>query len=146
MGKMVQSWLRIGFLKNGYGLRVTPLIPYTFDMKSPSTTNVPTLLKILPTYTGVSSLKEALNHPQAIRLLWLEILFNDQLDVNPWLAHQDVQSAFTKACSWYTAYRTLIHATIDRSPLPHQPNAIDPREYRVFAEALQFVARSSPHD
>jgi len=36
-------------------------------------------------YTGVASLEEALHNPHATRLLWLEMLFDDTLDLTPWL-------------------------------------------------------------
>ncbi len=39
--------------------------------------------KLLPVYTGVASLEEALHNPHAVRLLWLEFLFNDTLDLTP---------------------------------------------------------------
>jgi hypothetical protein len=41
------------------------------------------MLKLLPAYTGATSLEEALLNPRAVRILWLEILVNDQLDLSP---------------------------------------------------------------
>ncbi len=58
-------------------------------------------LKLLPVYTGVASLEETPHNPHAVRLLWLEILFNDTLDLTPWHTHQDVSVAYRKACLWY---------------------------------------------
>jgi hypothetical protein len=97
-------------------------------------------LKILPAYTGAASFEDALNDPRAARLLWVEILVNDQIDLAPWLERADVREAYAKACRWYHHYRSLIDSVLVRSPLPHEAGPIDPREYRVFAEVLQFVA------
>jgi len=97
-------------------------------------------LTLLPAYTGVGSLEAALNDPRALRLLWLEILVNDRLDPGPWRDRAEVQAAYAQACRWFTTYRTLVEALIHREPLPHDPGAIDPREYRTFAEALRFAS------
>jgi hypothetical protein len=97
-------------------------------------------LKLLPAYTGVGSLAAALHDPRAVRLLWLEILVNDRLDIGPWRDRAEVQAAHVKACRWFTTYRTLIEGLIRREPLPPDPGPIDPREYRTFAEALQFAS------
>ncbi len=97
-------------------------------------------LKILPVYTGVASLEEALHNPHAVRLLWLEILFNDTLDLTPWHLHQEVSAAYRKACLWYNTYRSVIDSLLARSPLPTQAGSVDSRDYRTFAKALRFVA------
>jgi hypothetical protein len=96
-------------------------------------------LKLLPAYTGAVSLEEALRDPRSVRLLWLEILVNDQLDLTPWSKHAAVEEAYRKACRWDTCYRSLIHSVITRAPLPTDPGPIDQREYRTFVEALRFV-------
>jgi len=108
-------------------------------MKSPRAASPSPPLTILPAYTGVASLAEALEDPRAVRLLWLEILFNERLDVAPWGEDPAVRAASTKARRWYTHYRSLIHSLLPRAPLPHDPGPIDPREVRLFAEALRFV-------
>lgn len=97
-------------------------------------------LQLLPAYTGAISVEEALDDPRGIRLLWLEILVNDQLDLTPWSERPEVQEAYTKACRWYHQYRSLVDAVLSRTPLPQSPGPIDPRDYRTFAEALRFVA------
>lgn len=86
------------------------------------------------------SVEDALKDDRARRLLWLEILVNDALDLTPWSERTDVQAAHAKACRWYTTYRTLINSLITRAPLPADPGPTDPRDYRLFAEALRFVA------
>ena len=96
-------------------------------------------MKLLPAYTGLNTLDEVLDHPRAVRLLWLEILVNEHLDISPWQHHPAVQQAYQKACQWFTAYKSLIESMISRAPLPHSPHAVDFREYRVFAEALRFA-------
>ena len=103
-----------------------------------------TALRILPRYTGVTSLEEALEHPQACRLLWLDILLNDQLDLTAHQENDEIQKAFKKASSWFTTYRSLIHFVLNRNPLPHETYPIDMREYRTFAEALRFVWAPAP--
>ena len=96
-------------------------------------------LKLLPAYAGVESIADALLVPRAARLLWLEILVNEQFDLTGWQDHPVVQEAYVKACRWYTAYRSVLQATLSRPPLPHTPGPIDFREYRTFAETLSFV-------
>ncbi len=54
-------------------------------------------LKILPAYTGLNTFEAILQVPRARRLLGLEILFNDQLDLKPWQNHPDIQDAYRKA-------------------------------------------------
>ncbi len=96
--------------------------------------------KILSAYTGLESIDAVLDVPRAKRLLWLEILFNDRLDLQLWEQHPEVQAAYTKACRWYTTYRSLIHSIVPGNPLPQGFGTVDHREYRTFAEALRFVA------
>jgi hypothetical protein len=98
------------------------------------------LLRLLPVYTGATSIDEALQDQRGVRLLWLEVLVNDRLDLTPWVERREVQEAYQKACRWYTTYRSLIEALLSRSPLPADPGPVDPREYRLFAEAIRFVA------
>lgn len=97
-------------------------------------------LRLLPAYTGVSSLREALNDPRSKQVLWLEILFNDQLDLGLLLGHPTGRAAYAKACRWFSTYRSLILAVIPRTPLPFDPGSVDQREYRTFVEALHFVS------
>jgi hypothetical protein len=98
------------------------------------------MLKLLSAYSGAATLEEVFLNPRASRLLWLEILVNDRLDLNPFLGRSEVRDAYQKACRWYTTYRSLISSVIPRAPLPLDSAPIDPREYRTFAEALRFVA------
>jgi hypothetical protein len=99
-----------------------------------------TPFRLLGAYTGASSIEDALADARAVRLLWLEILVNDALDLTLWRDRAEVQEAYTKACRWYTTYRTLINGLITRTPLPPDPGPTDPKDFRVFAEALRFVA------
>jgi hypothetical protein len=100
-------------------------------------------LKILPAYTGLDSIEAILQVPRARRLLWLEILFNDQFDLKPWKDHPDIQDACSKACRWFTTYRSLIQSVLPHVALPPDSGKIDQRDYRTFAEVLQFVAHQS---
>jgi len=96
-------------------------------------------LKLLPAYLGTDSIAEAIKTPRGQRMLWLEILVNDQLDLVPWRTEPAVDAAYRTACRWYTQYRRLITYLIDRTPLPVDTGPIDFRDYRAFAEALSFV-------
>jgi hypothetical protein len=48
-------------------------------------------LKLLPAYLGTTSIGEALRTLQGQRVLWLEILLNDQLDLAPWQSDPAMQ-------------------------------------------------------
>jgi hypothetical protein len=97
-------------------------------------------LKLLPAYTGCASLDEALADPRHQALLWLEVLFNDQLDEAALLCHPKGREAFDTACRWYTHFRSLIQFIAPRSPLPLNDGPLDFRHYRTFIEALHFVS------
>jgi hypothetical protein len=96
-------------------------------------------LSLLPAYLGTDSIAEAIQTRRGQKILWLEILVNDQLDLTPWLSDQAVQEAYRCACRWYTRYRRLVTFLIERTPLPFDTGPIDDRDYRAFAEALCFV-------
>ena len=95
-----------------------------------------TPLKLLPAYLGTDSIEAALATPRGRRILWLEILVNDRLDLSPWRNHPSMQEAFQTACRWYSRYSRLITFLFNRAPLPPDLGPIDFREYRTFAEAL----------
>ena len=109
-------------------------------MDLPNAAAAHSALKLLPAYTGVESLDAALQDSRAVRLLWLEILVNDRLDLGPWLDHPAVRAAYAKACRSFSMYGHLVQALISRESLPHDPTPVDPREYRTFAEALRFIS------
>jgi len=96
-------------------------------------------LRLLPAYLGTHSVGKAIRTTRGLRILWLEILVNDQLDLTPWQSEPAVQVAYQTACRWYTQYRRLITFLLDRAPLPVDAGPIDSRDYRVFGEALSFV-------
>ena len=96
-------------------------------------------LRLLPAYLGTHSVAEAIRTVRGQRILGLEILVNDQLDLSPWTSDPVVQGAYRTACRWYTHYRRLITFLLDRAPLPVDTDPIDTRDYRAFAEALAFV-------
>jgi hypothetical protein len=96
-------------------------------------------LKVLPAYLGTVSIDEALRAKRGRRLLWLEILLNDQLDLTPWQSDPAVQEAYQTACRWYTQYRSLLTDLFHRAPLPADHGSIDFRDYRTFAEAVYFA-------
>lgn len=115
-------------------------IPKSKYMSRAKVTPSSAKLKLLPAYAGVDSIEAGLRIPRAAKLLWLEILVNDHLDLTPWKDNPVLQESYSKACRWYTSYRSVLTAIISRTPLPHDSGPIDFREYRTFAEALRFVA------
>ena len=96
-------------------------------------------LRLLPAYLGTDSVQEALQSARGRRILWLEILINDKLDLTPWKQEPGFEEVYRTACRWYTHYSGLIIFLFDRRPLPTDPGPIDIREYRTFAEALRFA-------
>src|SRR5690348_2704835 len=96
-------------------------------------------LTLLPAYLGTNSVAEAIRTVRGQRIVWLEILVNDRLDLSALQADPLVNAAIQKACRWYTHYRRLITFLLDRTPLPVDTGPIDFRDYRAFAEALSFV-------
>jgi hypothetical protein len=96
-------------------------------------------LKLLPAYLGTDSIAEAIQTARGQRMLWLEILVNEHLDLSPWTSEPAVQQAYQTACRWYTHYRRLLTFLLGRTPLPSDSGPIDDRDYRAFAEVLSFV-------
>jgi len=96
------------------------------------------MLKILPAYAGVSSMDDASRILRATKLLRLEIFVNDQLDLTPFQNNPVLRESYSKACRWYTSYRSVLTAILSRTPLPHDPGPIDFREHRTFPNALCF--------
>jgi len=97
-------------------------------------------LRLLPYYTGDQTLEAALKHPADLRLLWLEILLNDDF---PWDSYRHlpkVEAAYEKACLWYGHYKTMIDGHIGRAPLEAKTGKIDEKEIRTFQEALNFAS------
>lgn len=108
-------------------------------MSDPAELQSPCSLKLLPAYLGTTSIEEAVQTARGQRILWLEILLNDQLDLSPWQANPAVQEAYRTACRWYTQYRRILTYLFDRVPLPLDSGPIDFRQYRTFAEAVYFA-------
>ena len=90
-------------------------------------------LKLLPAYQGTDSIDDALRTVRRQRVLWLEILLNDQLDLTPWQSDPAMQQAYQTACQWHTQYRRVLTSLFDRAPLPSDFGPIDFRDYRMFA-------------
>lgn len=125
-------------LARGFALGYSSAMLQDADQLHPSAP-----LKLLPAYLGTSLIEEAVRTVRGRRLLWLEILVNDRLDVSYWIENPVVQEAYTTACRWYTHYRRVITHVLNRVPLPLDAGPIDDRDYRTFAEALQCVSRRS---
>lgn len=100
-------------------------------------------LQILPFYTGDRTLQTALQNPKSLRLLWLEVLFNDRVRWKEYLYRPEVRIAYEKACVWYARYRTMIEGHSGKKILERRPGDVDMREYRTFLEALHFVSGRS---
>lgn len=97
-------------------------------------------LKVIPFYTGVATLEETLKDKKSLSILWLEILFNDDIEWENYFHIEKVRAAYDKACVWYTNFRTIVESFTGRKPLKIKKDRIDEREYRKFLEALNFVA------
>ena len=124
--RTVQMWIRIRLCYT------RPMSDLSIHQSTPS-------FKLLPAYLGTTSLEDAINTARGRRVLWLEIVVNDQLDLTPWQSDPAVQDAYTTACRWYTHYRRLLTYLFNRAPLPVDSGPIDFREYRTFAEAVYFA-------
>jgi hypothetical protein len=95
---------------------------------------------LIPYYTGLDSLEDVLREPRARGLLWLEILFNDQVPWEDYLDKPEIQSAYQKACIWYSHFKTMVLYSTRRKPLKTKTGPIDEKDYRKFLEALNFVS------
>lgn len=100
-------------------------------------------LKIIPYYTGIKTLKKALKDKKSKDILWLEILFNDDVDWEETLSSSELKKSYLKACIWYGKFKTMIDYHVKRKPLIIQKGIIDNKEYRRFLEALSFVSTKS---
>lgn len=103
---------------------------------------MPTTLRLLPYYTGVKTLDEALKDKRSRGMLWLEILLNDKIEWERLFDITEVKSAYDKACLWYGSFSGLIGGFIDRKPLRRKKGKVDLREYRKLIEALNFVSET----
>ncbi len=94
-------------------------------------------LKIIPKFTRkeYKSIEEILNDRNAKKLLWAEILFNDEID---WENYKDlISEEYKKACVFYTNFKYLFE---NRKSLPEIKEKIDNREIRRFEEILRLVS------
>ena len=62
-------------------------------------------LRLLPAYLGTDSIQEALQTTRGHRILWLENLINDKVDLTPYEQDPLFQEVYRTACRWYTQYR-----------------------------------------
>lgn len=80
------------------GRHTSILIPQKMPFK------IPIPMKLLAAYTGLETIDEVLQNPRALRLFWLEILVNENLNITPWQNHPEVKNAYKKACQWFKSY------------------------------------------
>lgn len=97
-------------------------------------------LIVLPSYTGTKTLDEAFKDQKSLKLLWLEILFNDSIEWEFYLPDPIVRSSYDKASIWYSHFRNMIERVKIRRPLKKVEGDWDEKEYRRFVEVLNFVA------
>ena len=98
-------------------------------------------LKVIPFFTGAKTLEEAIKDRKGVKLLWLEILVNGDINWEDYHKEEQVKIAYEKACIWYTNFRSMIQAYTGRPPLETKRGKIDEREYRRLIEVLNFVTR-----
>ena len=115
------------------------MLCYTSAMLESISQHPRSSLKLLPAYLGSASIDDALRTVRGQRVLWLEILVNDQLDLTPWQSDPAMQQAYQTACRWHTQYRRLLTSLFNRTPLPPDSGPIDLRDHRLFAEAVYFA-------
>ncbi len=92
-------------------------------------------LKVIPKFTGMeyNSLEEILKDKRAKKLLWAEILFNDDID---WEKYKDlIKEDYRKACVYYTNFKYMFK---NRKPLEEIKEKIDNRELRRFEEIARL--------
>lgn len=97
-------------------------------------------LRMIPFYTGDATLEAALANPKSLRLLWLEILVNGDVQWENDLDRSEVSAAYEKACAWHTRFKTMIEGHAGKRALPLRRGEVDMREYRTFLEVLNFVS------
>lgn len=93
-------------------------------------------LKVIPAFTGkdYSSIEEILKDRKTKKLLWAEILFNDEID---WEKYKSkVKEDYKKAAVFYTNFRYLFK---NRKPLPEIKEKLDEKEIRRFEEIYRFL-------
>ena len=96
-------------------------------------------LKIIPHFAGLTTLKNALEDKRGQKLLWLEILLNGDINWEDYCDIPEINTAYEKACIWYTNFRSMIDAYVKRPPLRVMKGRVDDREYRRLIEVLNFV-------
>ncbi|WP_457628220.1 hypothetical protein [Persephonella sp.] len=100
-------------------------------------------MRIIPILIGAdfNTVEELLEDDRAVRELWLEILFNDEIDWEKYLDNPVVKEQYKKACKYYRAFGYLL----DRKPLFCEDYSETDRnfpEYRRFEEILNFLSWS----
>jgi len=98
-------------------------------------------MKIIPILIGAdfNTVEELLEDDRAVKELWLEILFNDEIDWEKYLDNPLVKKQYKKACKYYRNFGYLL----DRKPLPCEDYTETDRdfpEYRRFEEILNFLS------
>lgn len=103
------------------------------------TKQVETELRVIPFYTGDDTMVAVLKNPSSMRLLWIEILVNEDFSLKPYANIPKVKAAYEKACIWYGHYKTMIDGYTGRRSLKKKSGEIDERECRKLMEVLHFV-------
>ncbi len=94
-------------------------------------------LKIIPAFTGKEylSIDEILKDKKAKKLLWAEILFNDEID---WEKYKEkIKEDYKQAAVFYTNFKYLFK---NRKPLPEIKERVDERKIRRFEEIYRFFS------
>ncbi|WP_456465857.1 hypothetical protein [Persephonella sp.] len=93
-------------------------------------------LKVILFFTGkyYQSIDEILKDKKAKKLLWAEIIFNDEIN---WEKYKDkIEKDYKKVAIYYTNFKYLFQ---NRKPLPEIKEKIDEKEIRRFEEIYRFL-------
>lgn len=99
-------------------------------------------LKILPFYTGITNLKDAILSKEGNKILFLEILLNEDVKWKEFLKYKQIKEAYQEALGWFYKYKTAIFCRgLRKKPLlplvkPKKPVL---QKERLFWEAVYFA-------
>lgn len=103
------------------------------------------VLKIIPHYTGCRTLEQAVNSPEAHKILPFEILLNETVGWERLRRRRVIREAYRRAAGWYRLYKTGVTGRGLREAPLQTKDAVTPDEgdVRLFWETVTFAERQS---